>query len=102
MDIQTKKDKGWDYFLYALYAFAGLGIEVLLAFFIEPIIYGCSMNEWSTAQNISHWVITCMCWGLICFFLAKDTYSYQGKYYHGGVTNFYQYRLWSNLSTGKS
>ncbi|MBR3678830.1 MAG: hypothetical protein IKL87_01340 [Oscillospiraceae bacterium] len=87
MDIQTKKDKGWDYFLYALYAFAGLGIEVLLAFFIEPLIYGCSMNEWSTAQNISHWVIICVCWGLICFFLAKtsknkygyDVFMYQNK-----------------------
>ncbi len=78
MDTQTKKGKGWDYFSLALYAFAGLGIEVLLAFFLEPFIYGCSMNEWSSAQNISHWVITCICWGLGCLFLTKAAKSQYG------------------------
>ena len=68
-------DKGWIYFVYALYAFAGLGIEVLLAFFFEPLIYGCSMNKWSTIQNISHWVITCVCWGVMCCFLIKTAKS---------------------------
>ena len=79
MSTQTKEAKGWDYFAYALYAFAGLGIEVLLAFFLEPLIYGCSMNEWSTAQNISHWIITCICWGIMCAVLintAKSKYSF--------------------------
>ena len=78
MSTQTKEAKGWDYFAYALYAFAGLGIEVLLAFFLEPLIYGCSMNEWSTAQNISHWIITCICWGIMCAVLintAKSKYK---------------------------
>ena len=55
MSTQTKEAKGWDYFAYALYAFAGLGIEVLLAFFLEPLIYGCSMNgcvcSWSKLQK---------------------------------------------------
>lgn len=78
MNTQVKEGKGWDYFAYALYAFAGLGIEVLLAFFVEPFIYGCSMNEWSTAQNISHWIITCICWGGSCFFLTKSAKSKYG------------------------
>ena len=38
MNTQTKATKGWDFLAYALYAFAGLGIEVLLAFFLEPLI----------------------------------------------------------------
>lgn len=86
--MNTQKiGKGWNYLSYALYAFAGLGIEVLLVFALEPLLYGCSMNEWSTAQNISHWVITCICWGIICWLLiksAKNKYSFdvferQGK-----------------------
>lgn len=68
-----KKINGWNYLAYALYAFAGLGIEVLLALFIEPLIYGYSMNEWSTVHNISHWVITCICWGVTCFLLTKKS-----------------------------
>jgi len=75
MNVKNKNKKGWNYFVYALYAFAGLGIEVLLAFFLEPFMYGCSMNEWSTAQNISHWVITCVCWGVMCCFLIKTAKS---------------------------
>ena len=77
MDTQ-KNSKGWNYLVYALYAFAGLGIEVLLAFLLEPLIYGCSMNEWSTAQNISHWVITCICWWGDCFLLTKTAKSKYG------------------------
>lgn len=84
---EQKKNLGMDLLSYALYAFAGLGIEVLLAFFVEPFIYGCSMNEWSTVQNISHWIITCICWGLGCLFLIKsskknygfDVFEYQEK-----------------------
>lgn len=82
-----RNGKGWNFLAYAIIAFAGLGIEVILAFFLEPVIYGCSMNEWSTWQNISHWVITCICWGLVCFFLIRaskhkygfDMFSYEGK-----------------------
>ena len=77
MDTQ-KNSKGWNYLVYALYAFAGLGIEVLLAFLLEPLIYGCSMNEWSTAQNISHWVITCICWWGDCFLLIKTAKNKYG------------------------
>lgn len=73
-----KKSSGWDYLSYALYAFGGLGIEVLLAFFMEPLLYGASMNEWSTAQNISHWIIICICWGLSCFLLIKASKNKYG------------------------
>lgn len=72
MNRLKEQGKGWNYFIYAMLAFAGLGIELLLAFLIEPFIYGCQMNEWSTIQNISHWVITCICWGMICFLMTKN------------------------------
>ena len=82
-----RNGKGWNFFAYALIAFAGLGIEVLLAFFLEPVIYGCAMNEWSTWQNISHWIMTCICWGLMSYFLIRaskqkygfDVFAYEGK-----------------------
>ena len=61
------KPKGWDYMCLALYAFAGLGIEALLAFLIEPFLYGGALSEWSVLQNIAHWVITCILWGVVIF-----------------------------------
>ncbi len=67
----NKKITGWDYLSYALLAFGGLGLEVLLAFVLEPILYGVSMNEWSTFQNILHWIMTCILWGIVCICLVK-------------------------------
>lgn len=67
----NKKITGWDYLSYALLAFGGLGLEALLAFLLEPMIYGASMNEWSTIQNIIHWIVTCIMWGTVCSLLIK-------------------------------
>ncbi len=78
MDSRISKTKGWPFFAYALLAFACLGIELLLALLLEPLIYGSPMNEWSAAQNISHWVITSLCWGLVSFFLVKSAKSQYG------------------------
>ena len=66
------KTRGWDYMCLALYAFAGLGIEALLAFLIEPFLYGGALSEWSVLQNIAHWVITCILWGVVIFLLIKE------------------------------
>ena len=68
---ENKIVKGWDYFCLALYAFGGLGLEALLAFVIEPFLYGSQMDEWSVAQNIFHWIITCILWGIVCVWLIK-------------------------------
>ena len=59
-----KKATGWNYLILAMLAFAGLGLEVLLAFVLEPVIYQAPMQSWTDAQNISHWIITCAAWGL--------------------------------------
>ncbi|MDR1712701.1 MAG: hypothetical protein LBR39_00870 [Coriobacteriales bacterium] len=49
----------------ALLAFVGLGLEVLLALAIEPLLYGKEMGEWETTEYILHWVITCIVWGVL-------------------------------------
>jgi len=66
-----KKVTGWNWLLLALLAFAGLGLEVILAFVIEPLIYGVQMGQWNTVQNIVHWVMTCALWGIVCVLLLR-------------------------------
>ena len=56
----------------ALYAFAGLGLEALLAFLIEPFLYRSAMSEWTVLQNIVHWIITCVLWGIVIILLIKQ------------------------------
>lgn len=67
----TKNDtkNGFMFLLFALLAFGGLGLEMLLAFLIEPLIYGVTLNDFSTVQIIVHWVITCAIWGISAFLL---------------------------------
>ena len=66
-----KKATGFNYFILAMLAFSGLGLEALLAFLIEPMIYGSSMGEWTTAQNIIHWVATCILWCTISCLIVR-------------------------------
>ncbi len=70
---------GGDHLFLSLMAFGGLGIEVILAFLVEPILFGVQMREWSTTQNLIHWTITCCAWGTICCLLievARKKYSF--------------------------
>ena len=62
---------GFIFLILALLAFAGLGLEMLLAFLIEPLIYGIGLNEFSTGQNIVHWIVTCILWGISAFLLLS-------------------------------
>lgn len=66
-----KKVTGMNFLVLALLAFAGLGLELLLAFVIEPVLYGVSMREWSDLQNILHWTFTCILWGGVGIGLQK-------------------------------
>ncbi len=75
----TKKVTGWDYLCLALYAFAGLGMEVVLGLWLEPLLYGAQMNEWTVAENILHWIMTCIVWGCVAYGLivvAKKKYDF--------------------------
>lgn len=67
-----KKRLGWEYLLLALTAFGGLGIEVLYAYFLEPFIYGGPMDKWSTMQTIMHWILTCVTWALVSFYVTHE------------------------------
>lgn len=74
-----KKASGIHFLLLAILAFAGIGLEVVLAFGIEPLLYGTPLNEWSDKQTILHWIITCILWGAVSFGivrLAKNKYGF--------------------------
>lgn len=68
-----KKASGFDYLMLAFLAFGGLGIEVLYALLIEPMIYGAQMLNWTTPQIICHWILTCFTWGIIAFLLCRSS-----------------------------
>ena len=52
-------------------AFAGLGLEVVLAFILEPPLYQAPMQSWTDLQNIAHWIITCAVWGLLSWGIVR-------------------------------
>lgn len=69
--------KGSDFLGLALYAFAGLGMEAVYAYLLEPALYGGSMESWSSGQTIGHWILTCITWGIFAFVLVRKA---EGKY----------------------
>ena len=64
---------GGDYLSLGLYAFAGLGMEVLYAYLLEPVLYGAPMQDWSNMQIIVHWILTCITWGIFAFILIQKS-----------------------------
>lgn len=78
-----KKITGMDYLGLGLYAFGGLGMEGVYAYLLEPMLYGASMREWSSAQLIMHWILTCATWGVWAAVLirtAERKYSFSLTY----------------------
>lgn len=71
MTIEKKLIKGVNFLYLGLYAFAGLGSELLLSIFIEPLLYGKSMNQFTTLENILHWILTCAMWGIVAILLIR-------------------------------
>ncbi len=69
----NKKVTGLDFLSLSLYAFGGLGLEALYAYLIEPALYGGPMQDWTKVQMISHWIITCLTWGLVAFYLIRTS-----------------------------
>lgn len=67
-----KKEKiAMDYLGYALYAFGGLGIEILLMM-LETNLWGISNSQWTISQHVIHWSVTCLIWGVLAFLLLKQ------------------------------
>lgn len=71
MKIMNKK-MGWNFLGLAVTAFGGLGIEVLYAFLLEPLLFGAQMGSWSDGQSIAHWILTCATWGGIGVWLVRS------------------------------
>lgn len=70
MGKELHKESAMDYLGYALYAFGGLGIEILLMM-IERNLWGVHASEWTRNQNIIHWGVTCAVWGMFSVVLLK-------------------------------
>lgn len=74
-----KKVTGWDYFSLGMLAFGGLGLEVLYASVLEPMLYGATMQDWNTSQRILHWIMTCITWVIVAYMLiltSKKKYQF--------------------------
>ncbi|MBD5541060.1 MAG: hypothetical protein HDR00_07670 [Lachnospiraceae bacterium] len=71
-ETPDKKVKGMDYIWLALTAFGGLGLEALYAYLLEPMIYGCGMQDWKTWHTLLHWTITCITWGIVAWYTVKS------------------------------
>lgn len=66
------KSESYQYFEFAMLAFGGLGIEVLYAYWLEPLIYGHSMREFTTTERIIHWSVTIITWLVVAAFIARS------------------------------
>lgn len=83
-----KKITPWTEYLYlGLYAFLGLGMEIILINFVEPFLFNVSPGQFTRAQTIIHWIATTLIWGLFAYFITKiskkkynfDYFTYQDK-----------------------
>ncbi len=65
-----KKITGADYLYIALYAFAGIGLELVLVGVTEPL-FGVTVKTYTTLQHIIHWMVICFIWLLVGVFLIN-------------------------------
>lgn len=80
--ITTKnRITGCNYFSLGLYAFAGLGLEAIYAYILEPLLYGSPLQKWTDAQIILHWIVTCITWGTISYLLIRHAKKVMDLYY---------------------
>lgn len=72
------RSESYQYFEYAMLAFGGLGIEVLYAYWLEPLIYGHSMKEFTTIECIIHWSVTIITWMVVASLTVRSAKKYLG------------------------
>lgn len=73
-----KKITGADYLYLALYAFAAIGLELVLVGVSKPL-FGVSMERYTTMHHIIHWVVICIIWliaGIFLINLARKKYGF--------------------------
>lgn len=86
------KITGADYLYLALYAFAGIGLELVLVSVIEPLL-GVSLETYTTSQSIIHWIIISIVWliaGIFLINLASKKYGFN-LWEHKGRLKGWQY-----------
>lgn len=66
------KSETYQYFEYAMLAFGGLGLEVLYVYFLEPLFYGHSMQEFTTIECIIHWSVTIITWLVVAYLIVRS------------------------------
>lgn len=72
---QVKTHKKGKYLNLALYAFGGLGLEVVIMM-IEGMLYGTTnYREWGISGTLIHWSITCIVWGSMSYLLYQEAYK---------------------------
>ncbi|MBR1847926.1 MAG: hypothetical protein IJ791_01630 [Lachnospiraceae bacterium] len=67
--------EGLDFLSYGLEIFAVIGFELLLAYVIEPKLYGVEAGDfksYTAMQSIIHWIITCTGWLLGAYLVVKE------------------------------
>lgn len=69
-NVLKKEYTAMDYLGYALYAFGGLGLEILLVM-LESNFWGAQRGSWTITQHVMHWSITCLVWGGFGYVLMK-------------------------------
>lgn len=72
---KRKQASGWDTLGYALYAFGGLGLELLLIM-LEEGIYGTGLALWTDFQQRMHWCIVTILWGVMVYLLLRHMPKY--------------------------
>ena len=67
------KSRGIIFLLLALLAFCGLGLELVLALLIEPMLFSKALPDFTTLENIIHWCLTCIIWAAVAFGLLRGS-----------------------------
>lgn len=68
---RDEKVFGINYIILGIAVFLCFGLELCLVYFIEPVIYGVSISQWTEWQNILHWIMTCILWGTGSFAIVR-------------------------------
>lgn len=70
--MKQDRSSPWEFLWYALYAFAGLGLELVLIGGVEPALFGGTpSSRYTAAQTLLHWGMTMACWGLTAALLVS-------------------------------
>lgn len=72
MEKSNKKISSWKFFWLAIDAFLGLGLEMVILIG-EMQIYGYGFEQMNKWQNLLHWGLTCLVWGIMTWFLINQS-----------------------------